>query len=119
MPYAGKAESNTGDSIFGKKSFDDRGHISQLSCFLVSYAGKAESTGDSGSVLQQLSYRKAAMFALAKQAEASSAAASRSEKELKHSMARIKELKSQVGKASPWPFSEQYDPAHTNDISAC
>ena len=62
--------------------------------------GKAETSGDSGSVLQQLSYRKAAMFALAKQAEASSQAASRSDKELKLSLARIKELKAQLGKAS-------------------
>ena len=59
-----------------------------------------ESNGDSGSILQQLSYRKAAMFALAKQAEAASQAASRNGKELKHSQAMIKELKAQLSKVS-------------------
>ena len=63
-------------------------------------AGKVESNGDSGSILQQLSYRKAAMFALAKQAEASSQAASRNAKELKHSQAMIKELKAQLAKVT-------------------
>lgn len=63
-------------------------------------AGKVESNGDSGSILQQLSYRKAAMFALAKQAEASSQAASRNGKELKHSQAMIKELKAQLAKVT-------------------
>lgn len=61
-------------------------------------AGKVESTGDSGSVLQQLSYRKAAMFALARQAEAASQAASKSEKALKVSQSRIQELKAQLAK---------------------
>ena len=61
-------------------------------------AVKVDSTGDPGSVLQQLSYRKAAMFALAKQAEASSQAASNSEKELRHNLAKIKELKAQLSK---------------------
>lgn len=72
----------------------------QFSSIASAVIGKAESSGDSGSVLQQLSYRKAAMFALAKQAEASSQAASKNEKELKHSLARIKELKAQLSKVT-------------------
>jgi hypothetical protein len=66
-------------------------------------AGKADSNEDSGSLLQQLSYRKAAMFALARQSEASSKAASRSESDLKIGQAKLGELKNLLAKVTA-PF---------------
>lgn len=66
----------------------------------IACAGKGDGGGEGGSLVQQLAYRKAAMFALARQAEASSQAASRSEGQVKVTQSKLGELKSLLAKVT-------------------